>query len=387
MMPFYQTGGFDYPVAMLLATLLGLGFGFVLERAGFGRASVLVAQFHGTDMRVLKVMFTAIATTGIGIALLSGVGALDLSKLVIPETFLWPQIVGGLLLGAGFVVSGYCPGTGIVAAASGYVDALYGLGGVAVGSLLFGFVYPLLEGFYSAGSMGAVTLPDLLGIPWPVVALAVAVLAIGSFILAERLERYYAHKAAIAPPSDSPRTRNRTLGTLVAVAAGTLFTLAVPHPSVTPDAVQATELAPIDAVELARGLADQPDSFYLVDLRSPTLCQAKSLPGAMCVPADDLVASFVGKLPPTRTLVLYSNGMVHPGQAWAELARRGHANVRVLEGGLTDFKREVLTPPSLRGPISEARARAELPRFEAARAFFLGPDTRGGPGLASAQNP
>ena len=157
MMPFYQTGGFDYPVAMLLATLLGLGFGFVLERAGFGRASVLVAQFHGTDMRVLKVMFTAIATTGIGIALLSGVGALDLSKLVIPETFLWPQIVGGLLLGAGFVVSGYCPGTGIVAAASGYVDALYGLGGVAVGSLLFGFVYPLLEGFYSAGSMGAVT--------------------------------------------------------------------------------------------------------------------------------------------------------------------------------------------------------------------------------------
>lgn len=371
MMPFYQTGGFDYPVAMLLATLLGLAFGFVLERAGFGRATVLVAQFHGTDMRVLKVMFTAIATTGIGIALLSGVGALDLSKLVIPETFLWPQIVGGVLLGAGFVVSGYCPGTGVVASASGYVDALYGLGGVAVGSLLFGFVYPLLEGFYGAGAMGKVTLPEVLGISWSVVALAVALIAIASFVLAERLERYYAARAAIAPPTDSPRVRNRTLGTLAAVGAGTLLTLALPDPTVAP-AERSPRLASIDAIELARGLADQPDSFYLVDLRSPTLCQAKTLPGAMCVPGDDLAASFVGKLPATRTLVLF--GDTELPYLPASLGTYA-GTVRALSGGLQAFHSAVLTAPTAPSEpgakaLSDFRLRAAL------HARFTGTTTR-----------
>jgi len=352
MMPLYQTGGFDYPVAMLLATLLGLGFGFVLERAGFGRASVLVAQFHGTDMRVLKVMFTAIATTAVGITLLSGVGAMDLSKLVIPETFIWPQIIGGLLLGAGFVVSGYCPGTGVVAAASGYVDALYGLGGVMVGSLLFGFVYPLVEGLYSAGAMGAVTLPDLLGIPWPVLALAVAVMAIGSFVLAERLEKRFSKKAAIAPPADSPRVRNRTLGTLAALAAGTLITLAMPAPTVTPAAAQAPRLPAITTVDLARAIVAQPDRYYLVDLRAPSVCQSKSLPGAMCLPADDLEAAFIGKLPPTRTLVLIADAEL-PHVPAAALTYSGA--VRALAGGWSAFRTDILTAPI---PPTEATAQA-----------------------------
>ena len=230
MMPIYQNGGFDYPVAMMLATLLGVGFGFVLERAGFARADVLVAQFHGTDMRVLKVMFTAIATTAVGIGLLSGFGVMDVGKLVIPETFMWPQLAGGLLLGVGFVISGYCPGTAVVASASGHVDGLYTLGGVMVGSLLFGFVYPLVEGFYEAGDMGRLVFPDVLGIPWAVLALAVALMAVGSFVLAEWIERKVSAKQGIDAPSDPPRVRNRTLGALGAVAVGALVTLAVPEP-------------------------------------------------------------------------------------------------------------------------------------------------------------
>ncbi|MEZ4266876.1 MAG: rhodanese-like domain-containing protein [Myxococcota bacterium] len=126
-----------------------------------------------------------------------------------------------------------------------------------------------------------------------------------------------------------------------------------------------------------RMLAQQGDTV-VVDVRPVEEYAAWHLPGAvnMTVPVllgDDgaaLLAEAEGKL-----VVLTSNGMVHPGQAWAELARRGHANVRVLEGGLTEFKREVLTPPSLRGPISEARAAAERPQYEAAMAFFRGPDS------------
>lgn len=381
MMPLYQTGGFDYPVAMTLATVLGIGFGFVLERAGFGRADVLVGQFHGTDMRVLKVMFTAIATTAVGIAILSGVGAMDLSKVVIPQTYLWPQIVGGLLLGVGFVVSGYCPGTAIVSAASGHIDALYSLGGVAIGSLVFGFVYPALEAFYEAGSMGSVTFPDLLGIPWPVVALFVAVLAIGSFVLAERLEKVFSRRANMAPPSDSPRVRNGTLMGLFAMAAMALITMALPSPTVDHDSVargpspigKITQVTPLD---FALSLADVPDNFYLVDIRSPEVCAKGTLPHATCLPTDDPDGTFLAKLPPTRTLVLFGEGEIAyvptPALAYA-------GSLKVIAGGFGGFKKVVLTAPTPPGDatpeaISAYRTRAALhARFTGTKAKIEAP--------------
>lgn len=363
MMPLYQTGGFDYPVAMTLATLLGIGFGFVLERAGFGRADVLVGQFRGTDMRVLKVMFTAIATTAVGIALLSGVGAMDLSKLVIPETFMWPQIVGGLLLGVGFVVSGYCPGTAIVSAASGHIDALYSLGGVAIGSLVFGFVYPALEAFYEAGSMGAVTFPDLFGIPWPVVALLVAMMAIGSFLLAERLEKVFARRNAIAPPTDSPRVRNGTLTGLFGVAALALLTLAMPSPEIAQQTAAAQKRpATLNSVELAMALADLPDSLYLVDIRAPDECAKGTLPHATCLPKEDPEATFLATLPPTRTLVLFAEGELGYVPTSA-LAYAG--SLRTLAGGRGDFHKNILTAPTPpahadTAALSDYRLRAAL---------------------------
>lgn len=127
--------------------------------------------------------------------------------------------------------------------------------------------------------------------------------------------------------------------------------------------------------DLADRLLARKGDTVLVDVRPAEEFAAWHMPGAvnLSVPAvlgeagEALLEEAGDKL-----VVLYSNGMVHPAQAWVELARRGHDNVRVLEGGLTDFKREVLTPPSLRGPISEARAKAEQPRFLEARTFFLG---------------
>ena len=112
-MTFPLFGHFGPSTGLLIGTVIGIGFGFVLERAGFGRARNLAAQFYLTDLRVLKVMFGAIVTALAGMALLSGVGVLDLSRLTVPETFLWPQLVGGLLLGAGFIISGHCPGTAV----------------------------------------------------------------------------------------------------------------------------------------------------------------------------------------------------------------------------------------------------------------------------------
>ena len=117
MAPFYKYGFFGDEMSLILAFVLGTGFGFFLERAGFGSARKLAAQFYLYDMSVFKVMFTAIVTAMLGVTYLGWLGWLDLSLVYLVPTHLVPQIVGGLVLGVGFVVGGYCPGT-----SSGYCD-------------------------------------------------------------------------------------------------------------------------------------------------------------------------------------------------------------------------------------------------------------------------
>jgi len=58
-------------------------------------------------MTVLKVMFTAIVTAMLLIFLASALLLLDFDRLYVNPTYLWPAIVGGLLLGMGFIIGGY----------------------------------------------------------------------------------------------------------------------------------------------------------------------------------------------------------------------------------------------------------------------------------------
>jgi len=125
-----------HEAALLTAGLIGFAFGFVLERAGFGRSTKLAAQFYLYDMTVFKVMFGAIVTAMLGVVLASGLGLVDLGSLsagAVSYTFIWPMLVGGLLLGIGFIISGYCPGTSLVGAASGHLDAVVTMTGVGIG--------------------------------------------------------------------------------------------------------------------------------------------------------------------------------------------------------------------------------------------------------------
>ena len=372
--PFYMHDAFSYATAMALGTLIGLAFGFVLERAGFGRASVLAAQFYGTDMRVLKVMFSAIATATVGLGLLAGVGVVELAALKIPETFIGPHIVGGLLLGAGFVVSGYCPGTAVVATASGHLDGLVNFVGVMIGALLFGAVWPHVEGFYQSGGQGISTLPDWLGVPWTVVAIGVVAMAVGAFIFAEWVERLIAARDRTEPPIGAPPVRNRILVGMGGFALAGIATLAFP-PSPTAGGSVAggpSSRGAITSVELADRLVDNPRAIWLVDLRAARVCAAGTLPGAVCRPADDPDAAFVGALPPTRTLVVFGADPMPPGVASFEGRRL------VLEGGYDAFARDVLsapTPPA--EPTAIAVARYE--RLSALHAHFSGESARAAP--------
>ena len=105
--PLYKFGWFDFAYSLQLAGLIGVMFGFLLERAGFGNARKLVAIFYLRDFAVLKVMFTAIVVCILGLLFFSVFGWIDLSKVYLLPTYIWPQIVGGFVLGMGFVIGGY----------------------------------------------------------------------------------------------------------------------------------------------------------------------------------------------------------------------------------------------------------------------------------------
>lgn len=186
-LPLFPAGAFGETASFAVAGLTGVAFGFVLERGGLGSSRKLAGQFYFTDFTVFKVMFTAIVTAMLGVLVLSKLGLMDVSRLAVPETWLLPQLLGGLLFGAGFVMGGLCPGTSCVAAASGKLDAVALIGGMLAGTLLFGEIYPLIARFYDSTPMGRFTLPTLLHLPESLVVGLVAAMAVGAFALLPRI--------------------------------------------------------------------------------------------------------------------------------------------------------------------------------------------------------
>ncbi len=189
--PFYPLEAFSADTSLLVAFVIGIAFGFFLERAGFGSARKLVSQFYLNDLAVFKVMFTAIVTAMVGLTVLSAVGFLDMSLVFILPTNLWPQLVGGLVLGFGFVIGGYCPGTSVVGAATGRLDAMVYLSGVVAGTWVVGELTPWLQGFLDSGDYGELTLPQVLHLPQLVVVTLVVAMALGGFVAAHALERRF----------------------------------------------------------------------------------------------------------------------------------------------------------------------------------------------------
>ncbi len=170
------------------AVVIGLFFGFFLERGGMGNPHKLTGVFYRTDFAVPKMMFTAILVAATGLCLLSDLNVMDMSRVYIIPTFFWPQLVGGVLFGLGYLVSGYCPGTAVAGLASGRLDALVVMAGISTGTLLFSAIYPGLEGFYKTSDMGTSTLPELFHLNHWAMLLIVYMLAGIMFYIMERHE-------------------------------------------------------------------------------------------------------------------------------------------------------------------------------------------------------
>jgi hypothetical protein len=348
--PFDSLAGSQRELGLVVAVLTGFAFGFVLERAGFGRSTKLAAQFYFHDLTVLKVMFSAIVTAMLGVVVLGGVGLLDLKALadvVTSPTWVWPMIAGGFLLGVGFITSGYCPGTSLVAAASGKIDGLVTVVGVITGTFVYSELLriPKVAAFHNGSSLGNLYIYDWLKVPPAVVAVAVVVMAVGMFLGGEQLERIFSRKRTGEAPAAPRAPRRLAFAVFGAVAALGLVTLATAHPT----RALGRAAAAITPPALARRVLEEPWTLRLVDLRARAACAARRVPGAECVPLAELDKLGLKDAPGERDLVLVGDGDLKGVPA----AAAGYpGRVLVLQGGFAGWVDYALTKPPL--PAADA---------------------------------
>jgi hypothetical protein len=173
----------------LLAFFIGIGFGFVLESSGFSSSRKLAGIFYGYDTVVLKVFFTGAITCMLGLLLMSLFGWIDLDLVYVNPTYLTSAIVGGVIMGAGFIMGGFCPGTSFCGAAIGKIDAIVFIGGLFIGVYGFAFTYGLWEKLFMAKYLGEPKVSDSLGLSDGLFGLMLILAAIGMFYVAEWAEK------------------------------------------------------------------------------------------------------------------------------------------------------------------------------------------------------
>lgn len=184
MFPMHESG-------MVSGLVCGVLFGFALENAGFGSPAKLTAQFRLTDWSVFKVMFTAIVVAAVGLWGLRMVGLLEADSLFVPQALVMASAVGGALIGLGFAVGGYCPGTSMVGMASGRLDALVFVLGLFIGTTAFaGFYGDAIRAMMAIGELiDGDTFADVYGIADPIMLAIMAVFLVAVFYLGSWFER------------------------------------------------------------------------------------------------------------------------------------------------------------------------------------------------------
>ena len=187
--PLIPNGIIPYEWNNIFAILIGIAFGYVLESSGFSSSRKLAGVFYGYDFAVLKVFFTAAVVAAIGLYYLDFLGYISVSDLYVQPTYLWGGIIGGIIMGIGFVSAGFCPGTAITSIAIGKIDAMMYVLGIMVGVFIFAELYPLFQPIYEGYFLGNVTVVDSLDANpyWFILALTIG--AVIAFVIAHMVQK------------------------------------------------------------------------------------------------------------------------------------------------------------------------------------------------------
>ncbi len=174
---------------ILQALVLGLAFGWFLNKAGLTHYARIVNVFRFRDWTVMRFMLVALLVGGVLIQ--AGVDLGLSGPLPIPATFVVANLVGGVVFGVGMATAGYCPGTIVAEAGEGRLDAwVAGILGLVVGAIVFGLLQPVLMPVLTrVGALGRITLAELAGAsPW-LVLLVFGQVVVLVLLLIARVER------------------------------------------------------------------------------------------------------------------------------------------------------------------------------------------------------
>lgn len=319
-------------------TVIGIAFGMTLESAGFGNSKLLAAQFYFKDMRVFKVMFTAIIVAMTLVFLSSALGILDYNLVWVPPTYLWPGIVGGLIMGVGFIVGGFCPGTSLVGMATGKIDALVFVLGVLFGIYLFGETVGSFAVFFDSSNMGRFTLPELFNASYGVVVICIVVVALLLFVIAEKVEAMVNDR----PQQKLPRW-SKPAGVVLVALAGVALVVGQPSSEDRWQRIAAESQAKLDNREVQISSAEfiqyRDDSKIKViplDIREERYYNQFHLRGAVHLPLDKVQAKAreLQFEPGNTVFVTISNDEAAATEAWKILRAESVPNIYILEGGI-----------------------------------------------------
>ncbi len=369
---------------LIIAVILGVLFGFILEQAGFGSSRKLAGVFYGYDFVVLRVFFTAAVTAMSGLILMNYFGIIDIKMVYINPTFLWSTIVGGVIMGVGFVVGGFCPGTSLAGAATGKIDAMFFIGGILIGVLIFAEAYPAFQGLHTSSALGPIKIYDTLGMSQGVFAFLLIIMALAAFIITRRIE----NKINGVNLSEGRKFSNAFAAVILVIVGVIVLFIPAERKNMGSisfaqevDQVLKNQDRFIHTDELAFKLMHNEFTPALVDVRDAEAFESFAMPGAINIPLEDILnpqwrSFFRSK----EEVVIYSNSGVITEDAYILLHQAGIDNVRILQGGLNEFftlifdeNHEQLNP---RDPVYKHKVDMYNFRAKAAK-YFQGVDTKG----------
>ncbi len=278
-------------INLILAVIIGFFFGFILEQAGFSTSKKLVGLFYGYDFTVLRVFFTAGITAMIGVILLGHYDLIDLNLIYVNPAFLRSALTGGLIMGAGFIIGGFCPGTSVCAAATGKIDAMLFLSGSMIGVFAFAEAFPLMKDFYMADAMGPVRINEKLGVSMPLFAFLLTAVAVMAFFVTWGIEKKVRRKTYILPGKLKLRYAIASLVPFF-VIAGVAF-LPGRREMIQNQIAQAQRqkkcvFYEISADKLADEIVNHYYQLHVIDVRPPGEYEKFHLPLAINIPFEEI---------------------------------------------------------------------------------------------------
>jgi rhodanese-related sulfurtransferase len=357
--------------SFVIYVLVGVLFGAILESAGFGNSKKLAAQFYFKDLTVFKVMFTAIIVACTLIFLSSSIGLLDYNLIWVPPTYLWPGILGGLIMGVGFIVGGFCPGTSLVAMATGKIDGIFFVLGVLAGIFLFGETVSSFAVFFDSSYMGRFTLPELFDLSYGTVVLGVVIMALLMFWGAEKIEAATGGETR----QKAPRWAIPASAGLVVLAALVLV-LGQPSNEDRWKVIESEQQALLDerAVQIAPAellslMDDVKIKAVLLDIRSEPYFNQFHIYGASNLPESAVVTAARELIlePANTVFIVMGSDEELATETWKRLKAESVPNVYILDGGVNNWLRTYAGDEFVRSQIIPNRGNEQPAwRFDSA---------------------